>query len=202
MRVKIFTSSPNLELDHYGRLVVDSDFVIATDRQALNLALEEIKVDLAIGDFDSVNEEELYKIKKHAKGIMALPKVKDQTDTEAALEYAKTLNPSEIIIYSKATGRFDHFFSMLSLLESNVVIANKKNKLYMLTPGTHSINPVHRYVSFFAIEDVDNLTLEGLLYPLEAYNLKIGDPLCTSNEGSGKCTFTRGKLLVIESSDE
>jgi thiamine pyrophosphokinase len=74
--------------------------------------------------------------------------------------------------------------------------------IYMLSKGKHQINNFKKYVSFFAIEDVYELTLREFKFNLDSYYLGVNDSLCVSNEGSGMVDFTKGKLLVIISDDK
>ena len=68
-------------------LIQSDGFVIGVDGGA-KIALEEsIQLDLALGDFDSVNHFEHLEIKKHAKKIDTFPSEKDDTDAELALLY-------------------------------------------------------------------------------------------------------------------
>ena len=76
---------------------LDNPYVIGIDRGTLILLENGIKIDRAIGDFDSVTDEE-------REGILSkldfekLNPVKDDTDTEHALKYAVSLAPEEIIM--------------------------------------------------------------------------------------------------------
>ena len=84
---------------------------------------------------------------------------------------------------------------------------DENNKIY-LTDCPLNIRKEEQfgtYLSLFAVgEPVENLTLEGVYYPLDGYRLTGLDPLCVSNEIVEKecnISFSKGVLLVIESKD-
>ena len=62
---------------------------------------------------------------------------------------------------------------------------------------------IYKYCSFFALEDVSNLTLKGFKYELENYQLSHTSLLGVSNEAIGNCriTFSSGRLLLIKSKE-
>lgn len=176
----------------------EKDMILGADRGALFLIENNIRCDVAIGDFDSVTEEELERIKTHAKEIIIHPPKKDETDTMLAVNEAQKRNADKIIIHGGTGGRIDHTFAnMLILQKGRITIKTATETLFVLEPGVHKINNHYCNVSFFAVKEVENLSLEGFKYSLYLYNLKTDDPLCVSNEGSGTVKFTQGKLLCI-----
>src|SRR5690625_3242066 len=61
------------------------DLWIGADRGALTLIQRQITVDYAVGDFDSINQQEMEKLKHIAVQFEKYPTEKDQTDIEIAL---------------------------------------------------------------------------------------------------------------------
>ena len=108
MRCIIITKETPNNLDKLYKRQND-DFIIAVDGA---LDMIDFDVDLVIGDFDSLKNQE--KITQFDKII--LPKEKDFTDTKKALEIAIGKNPDEIIIYGGIFGeRQEHFLANLFL---------------------------------------------------------------------------------------
>ena len=66
---------------------IDS-YVIGVDKGALYCLKNHIRMDLAVGDFDSVNNRDFDLINKETK-IIKLNSIKDDTDTEHALNLVK-----------------------------------------------------------------------------------------------------------------
>ncbi len=79
---------------------------IGVDRGIEVLIDQGINPIYAIGDFDSIRDENLLSNLK----IERLPTRKDVTDTHAALEYAIDKGYDEVDIYGVTGGRFRSFF--------------------------------------------------------------------------------------------
>ncbi|MCU9593134.1 thiamine diphosphokinase [Caldibacillus thermolactis] len=189
---------------------------IAVDRGALYLQEFSITPDEAIGDFDSMTEEELEQLRNSGLKLDQFQEEKDETDMELALHLAFEYHPEAIQIFGATGGRIDHFMANISLLyqalQSNrnipITIIDKQNMAYMTKPGTYTIEKMvdKKYISFIPItKDVENLTLKGFKYPLENRHIFFGSTLCISNElilNHGTYSFSKGILLVIRSSDK
>lgn len=187
-------------------------YIIGVDRGALKLMDKQINYDVAIGDFDSVSEVERHLIEKKVKTVLTLPVAKDVTDCEAAVEHAVSEGYHQIYLYGATGARFDHQFATIGLMlkyaKQNIEIymVDEKNKISVLVPRLHHIERAEKkYISFFALENtVKNLTLQGVKYPLEGYDLSVDDSLCVSNEALYShltVSFDSGYLLIVQSSD-
>lgn len=201
MIVKIFVSPSTQEvIDLYQKDT--NEVIIAVEKGAYMLAKNKMRMDQAIGDFDSVTEEEQTLIKDYADEVHVHPVEKDKTDTELALDVALAYNPESIIIYGGIGTRFDHSYAnMLLLTKANITHISDLHKMYVLHPGKHQIENGYEYISFFALEDVHDLVLKEFYYPLKTNLLSRYDPLCISNQGSGIVSFNKGLLLVVEAND-
>lgn len=197
MIVKIFAGPLNYDLNKlYSK--DEDEFNVGVDYGALMLLRNNTKIDLAIGDFDSVTKEEYEHIKKSAVETKKFPAKKKSTDLYLAIEDVLEMDFRKIIIYGGMGGRFDHSYANLSLLRlGNISIITEEAILYALQPGTHHIENKHKYISFFALEDIFDLTIKGFLYEKYNFKLLVDDPLCISNEGKGTVSFTKGLLLVM-----
>jgi thiamine pyrophosphokinase len=173
------------------------DIIIGADRGSLYLLKHHMRLDLAIGDFDSVTEKELSKIKAYAKTVEIYPSKKDWTDSFLAVKKAKEFHAEKIIVHGGIGGRISHTLANLMLLEENVTIHTSTKTLFVLNPGTKFIKNNKKYISFFALKEVQELTLKGFEFEMNNYNLSTIDPLCTSNLGSGTVSFKAGKLLCV-----
>ena len=91
-------------------------YVIAADSgvdRALALGL---RIDRAIGDFDSVSPAGLAAAEAAGAAIERHPAAKDATDLELALDAAIALEPSRILVIGSAGGRLDHLLGSILLL--------------------------------------------------------------------------------------
>ncbi len=200
--VKIFASPPEYTLEHVYRHEAD-EFNIGLEQGAVKALRAGIRIDLALGDFDSVDAAERQFIEAHALQVQTHPADKDATDTELAVNEALQHDPQRILIFGGVGSRLDHVFANLTLLRRGpITLITDHQRAIVLEPGTHTFHHPHAYVSFFAIEPIKNLQLEGFRYGLDGYQLLPGDLLCVSNEGSGTIRFETGVLLVIAADDD
>lgn len=201
MIVKIVTGPLNYNINELLNKSED-DFIIGVDQGCKLLIDNNIEIDLALGDFDSISSTDLDTIKNSVNKLLTFEKKKDYTDTFLAVKEALLLEPDEIIIYGGLGMRLDHTYANMQLLKlGNIKIINNDTMVYMLDPGEYKIDHKYKYTSFFSIEDVSNLSVRGFKYELENIFLDIDNPLCISNEGEGIVSFTEGLLLVIHQNE-
>lgn len=94
-------------------------FVIASDSGLVAAEQYGAKPDIIIGDFDSIPDMSL--LEKYPKeAIKTLPRDKDMTDTEAALDYARSKSSTDtsIILIGGSGGRVDHFLGIYDLFST------------------------------------------------------------------------------------
>ncbi len=187
-----------------------ADFIIAVDKGAESLIENNIKIDLLVGDFDSINEKSLNILKEKKTSIIKLEIEKDESDTEAALNYLINKDFSTIFMLNCTGNRLDHTFSNVLLLKklldknikgylidnnNRIIIANSKVKIEKEYENI-SIIPL-------TLEGI-NITLEGFHYKLFNENIEYGSSRCLSNfliNEYGNIFINSGLAIVIESND-
>ncbi|RJR16607.1 thiamine diphosphokinase [Candidatus Microgenomates bacterium] len=108
----------NGELDSKLLAEISSrDFVIGVDYGAYWLLKHKIIPQVAIGDFDSVSEEELQVIRKEIGEVREYEKEKDATDMDLAVDFAISKKPTEIILFGALGRRLDQTLANIGLLE-------------------------------------------------------------------------------------
>ncbi|MBT2598755.1 MULTISPECIES: thiamine diphosphokinase [Oceanobacillus] len=188
------------------------DSWIGADRGALYLAQSNIHMDIALGDFDSVSNEERQTINKHAKDVLTYSPEKNYTDLEIAIQIASEQQVDRILLFGVTGGRLDHELMniqlLYQLLQNDVEgrIVDKTNQIQMIESGEYTIESHgYTYISFIAFTNkVEGLTLEGFEYPLTEQTIEWGSSLCISNKLSqkkGTFSFRAGILLLIKSCD-
>jgi thiamine diphosphokinase len=200
MKIGLIIQDFNFEAD-----LNEFDYLIGVDRGAFMAYLHNVKIDLAIGDFDSIRPSELEKISNYTKMIKLNP-IKDMTDTAEAISYAFNLSSDVTMLGGIEGRRIEHFIANLCLLKRypKLKILNQ-NSLIFLANKESCMPSNYKFVSFFALEDVKNLSLSGFKYNLSNYNLKQYDPLCISNEIIAKNNLVKyndGSLMVILTKDD
>lgn len=194
--------------------IVSSQYVIAADKGGEVLYRYNKRPDLLVGDFDSINSEVIKKFEKLNIPIEKYPIEKDFTDGEMAIERAIAMKPQEIVLLGCSGSRLDHVFSSIGLLYKALMrniktcIKNDKNTIF-LSDRNISINPIKEYedrkISVLPYgTEVSNLTIKGAKYPLNNFDLRIGEMLTVSNEFVGcqvDITFDRGIIIIFLSKD-
>lgn len=200
--IKVFcgpddNSLPHLYFEEAG------EFLVGVDSGLDFMVENHLAIDLAIGDFDSVKLENLQKALQTARQVIRLDPAKNITDLAYAIDYLyNSMEYRTITVYGGIAGRIDHFLANLNLLKKyDLCFRDGHTVMYALRKGRHRIENFHRYVSFFAIEDAFDVTLEGFAYELDHYYLGTDDSLCVSNGGSGEIAFSKGRILVIMTDD-
>ncbi|MGG0276046.1 thiamine diphosphokinase [Bacillus rhizoplanae] len=185
----------------------------AVDRGVYHLLQLGIIPQVAFGDYDSVTEEELVWMQTQKRDLHIVPKEKDQTDLEIAINWALEQEPEQIRIFGATGGRMDHSLANIQMLlkglqaNVNMSIVDYKNEISVKESGTYTIeeNSSFPYISFVPVtEIVTGITLRGFKYPLTDKTIKWGSTLCISNElvaEKGTFSFTSGILMVIRSTD-
>lgn len=193
------------------RYVDWSDYIICADRGYEALEPLSIVPDLLIGDMDSISKKNKQKLSQLPIEIQLLNPIKDETDTEMAVEYAIRKHTSELRLLGGIGTRLDHTLGNIFLLEkylknfSRFEIINEHNWIYLLSRGKHKIiNRGYKYVSFLAITDEVLITINNMAYEVDHLCLKRSSPRGISNElieQEAEITIHNGLALCIYSRD-
>lgn len=190
----------NVDLKKYD---FSNSFVVGIDHGAALAIANNINLNVAIGDFDSTSPIELEELIRKKTNMKIYPVKKDITDTYAALELPEVKACEEILILGGITGnRIEHFYANLLLLNKypNLIIIDD-NTTIRVSKTREILNKTNNFYSFFALEDVTNLTLEGFKFPLIQYNLSKFDSIGISNEielDKGIVTYDKGTLIIFK----
>ncbi|AIG65265.1 thiamine diphosphokinase [Weissella tructae] len=182
------------------------------DRGALRLlALGQTPV-MAVGDFDSLTEEEAQVVLPQIDHVFRSIPEKDYTDTERLVrEVEEMYHPDEIEIYGATGGRIDQMLSNLFIfatpelqeIATKVRLIDRRNDIRFYLPGEHAIThvPGMKYVCFMPLTPVEELDLMDEKYPLKW----SGNPYAwSSNEFTSEVNhfrFKTGVVAVIQSRD-
>lgn len=191
------------------RLVNLSDAtVIAVDggfRHARELGL---KVDILIGDLDSVADKDRILASAQDLSLLEFPDAKDETDLELALLHAVKLGADEIVILGALGGRLDMSLANILLLSHpqlvhlRVEIWVGNQTAWLLRPPGGSIpgEPGDTVSLIPMVEDATDISTTGFAYALENDVLAAGTVRGVSNlitEREARIEFGSGSLLVV-----
>ena len=187
---------PNTDVDYVG---VESGAVALLDKS--------IPIKFAIGDFDSISEEDKKRLEEACEDFIELPREKDCTDSEAAIKECVKRGYNSIFILGALGKRVDHEIVNLRLVmdyPQDIVLYNENSRVIALPEGEYMIEKdEYTYISFFA-KDKATISLEGFKYPLEHTTITSDDIYTISNEiveERGKVVIEEGIVLVIQSKD-
>ena len=200
----------------------EPDYCIAADSGLVMADKLGLKVDLLLGDYDSVDKKLFEKYNRNTKTI-TYPCEKDYTDTHLALKKAiekikklqdtsKDSTEDEIAIIGATGTRYDHAFTNIFVLDESLeagircAIYDKNNKIYLADKSfeIRKDKQFGDYLSFAPMTPEAGLSLSGVKYPLDRYTLRQGESICQSNEITeiiAKVEIFTGKLVVFETRD-
>ena len=186
--------------------------LIGVDRGTIKILDAGLIPSRAIGDFDSVSEEEWERIRSMKLHVEKLIPEKDDTDTEHALRYAIDCNPKKILMLGCTGTRLDQTISSIGLLKQatdagiEAYILDENNRVRVVRGGCtlRKKEAFGTYVSVLPYgERVEHLYMKGFKYPAEDLTVEFNVSLTVSNELTAKEGEIRceGYAIVIESRD-
>jgi thiamine pyrophosphokinase len=171
-----------------GSLVPHDAVVVAADSGVDHALALGLRVDLAVGDFDSITPEGFAALERDEVRIERYPAAKDATDLELALDAALKLEPRRIVVVGTGGGRIDHLLGELLLLAAPAYAGVQVDAL--VGPGKIHVVRTRRALHGFEGELVSLLAVngpatgvetEGLVYPLRGETLEPGSSRGISN---------------------
>lgn len=213
-------SDPDIRYAH------DADLIVAADSGASFLKKHNVIPDIIVGDFDSLSPSVLEHFRTMKKGVrkerpvevIKLPREKDKTDTEVALDIISDRGFSAALVVGGLGGfRLDHELANVFILEPyaklglDVVLCSTRSIIF----GVHGVSDEYKtpytarsfiglpgdWVSVIPLtSEVAGVTLSGLKFPLYEATLKRGSTLGVSNEmvkEKASISVTEGFALVV-----
>lgn len=205
MRAVIFSGGSYGDPSFYKNELKEDDFVITADAGADFAQRLGIKINVAIGDFDTLDVKKIV-----ADEIIKLNPEKDYTDSFEAVFLAKERGFSEVLMFGASGSRLDHSLANIFLLKKakdmgiNLTLCDENNIVY-ITENELLVKKKEGYhLSVIQLTDAIGITLKGLYYPLNEKDAALGDMIGISNEFTeeeAKISVKKGTLLVILSKD-
>ncbi|HVM55655.1 MAG TPA: thiamine diphosphokinase [Acidimicrobiales bacterium] len=186
----------------------DEAFVIAADSGLAQAVALGRRVDLAVGDFDSVDLDALERAQRSGAVVERHPEAKDETDLELGLAAAAGRCADHVVVVGGHGGRVDHFLANALLLASPRFAAMRV-EAYV---GASTITVVREraelrgapgdLVSLLAVGGAaSGVRTEGLVYPLRGERLDAGSTRGVSNVFIGadaSVELDDGTLLAVQ----
>ena len=199
-------------MDGLGLHMSEADLIIAADSGYNNASRLGVRPGLLLGDLDSIDRKKLAPDElEHIEKII-VPAIKDDTDTQLAVDTALERGADEIIIIGGLGGRLDHTLSTVFLLEyikdkgARGVITDGRNRVRIMESGEElTIKRGYKYLSLVGLTDTcEGVSISGVFYPLKDAVLERKYAFAVSNEitaDAAEISLSKGILLVIESRD-
>ena len=208
-------------MDELGLHMSEADLIIAADSGYNNASRLGVRPGLLLGDLDSIDRKKLAPDElEHIEKII-VPAIKDDTDTQLAVDTAISRGADEIYIIGGLGGRLDHTLSSVFLLEyiadrgADAVMTDGQSRVHVMkTAGEPVLLMIlktfdgengFKYLSVVPLTDeCEGVRISGVFYPLDGVTLKRSYSYAVSNEitsDSAEITLERGTMLVIESRD-
>jgi thiamine pyrophosphokinase len=181
--------------------------IVGADRGAAHALELGLRVELAIGDFDSIPPAALERLERYGTRIERYAPDKDETDLELALAAARSFRPRRILVVGGSTGRLDHRLAELLALGS-ATLAELEVDALLGGARVHVIRGERRLggrpgelISLLApYGQARGVVSEGLVYPLRGDALEPGSARGLSNlfdAEKARVTVAAGVVLAL-----
>jgi thiamine pyrophosphokinase len=167
-----------------------------------------LKVDVAVGDFDSVTPAALARAEAAGVAVERHAAAKDATDMELALEVALGRGARHVVVLGGGGGRLDHLLANALLLASprwaaaTVVAQMGAARVTVVREAAQLTGRPGDLVSLLAVHgSAEGVSTGGLLYPLRDEALLPGSSRGVSNQLTGTTATVElraGVLLAVQ----
>ena len=195
--------------------IPEGSLVIAADSGYNNAKKLGAKPDMLLGDLDSLDRTGLGAHELDELEKLIVPSIKDDTDTQLAVDTALERGAESIVLIGGLGGRLDHTLSTVFLLEyiadkgAGALVTDGRNRARLMksTGGgqTLRVDRGYKYLSLVSLTNTcEGVTVSGVFYPLWDARLVRSYSYAVSNEITAdfaEISLRRGTLLVIESRD-
>lgn len=204
----IEVAEPAAFLSAAGWTAGSTGLVVAADSgvdQAHRLGL---RVDVAVGDFDSVTAAGLEQAVVGGAAVERHPAAKDSTDLELALDAVASRGHCVVLVVGGEGGRLDHQLANALVLAADryahleiTAVGRGGSRLHVVRTSRSLVGRPGEYVSLLAVHGpAEGVRTEGLRYPLRGERLEPGSSRGVSNELVGEVArvdLTAGVLLAV-----
>ncbi|MDO9533871.1 MAG: thiamine diphosphokinase [Bacillota bacterium] len=208
-RVVIIANGTVNDLNYCREQIREEDYLICADGGANHALAMGLIPHLVVGDLDSIDDEVRQKLCGASTEFLQYPTEKEKSDLELALDKAITLRPQEIVLIGVFGGRrMDHTFANIMLMNVPlsrgiaVKIFDEDHEVQLVNSEVTSKGQAGDYLSLLPLTaEVEDITTEGLKYPLKGESLFFSSSRGLSNEFIGRearIKVKAGILLVIK----
>lgn len=190
----------------HASAVGEATRVVAADSGVAAARVLGWAVDVAVGDFDSLDPATVEHIDAIAGDVRRFPADKDATDFELALEVAAESAPARVLVVGIEGGRPDHALANLLVASSarfaalDIELVLEGGRAWVVRDDLVGSCPGGSTVSLVAVHGPALVSLSGVRWPLDREVLGAGSTRGVSNECAGgplTLTVHDGTVLCI-----
>ncbi|WCO65634.1 thiamine diphosphokinase [Iamia majanohamensis] len=195
------------EATHPDVVLPTADLVVAADSGAEVARRLGLRVDVLVGDLDSVGAETLAALREGGAEVVRHHRDKDATDLELALDLATAGDPDHLVLVGGHGGRLDHALATPGAL-ATVARPGRRVEAWLGRASVQATRDVVRVdgrpgelVSLLPWAGAARgVTTEGLRWALDDFTLDPGSTRGVSNEvarAPARVALSEGTLLVV-----
>ena len=187
-------------------------FVVAADSGLAEANRLGVRVDLLVGDMDSVKPSDLQAYEREGGEVQRHPEDKDATDLDLAITAAIVAGAARLTVIGGDGGRLDHTLANAVLLASprhaavEVDAIFGASRLHVVRGRREFVGAPGELVSLLALGGpARGVGTEGLRWPLEHAALEPGSTLGVSNRflaDRAVVTVADGVVLMVRPGNE
>jgi len=184
--------------------LAEDPFVVAADSGVQTALALGIRVDLVVGDMDSLNDPAILD-RFPAERVLRFPQDKDETDTEIGLRLLGERGLDRVVVVGGGGGRLDHFLGVHMLFERAhppQVWLTDTAVLVLLTGSRVLDATPSEVLSFFPVgAEAHVRRTRGLRWPLDGLRLRRGYASLSNEATSDKIEVevALGGLILVRS---
>lgn len=203
----VLVANGQIDFEVLGDLLEWSPVVVALDGAADRLHQKGIKLDVILGDFDSIEDVEYLAQAQHPVKVVHAPD-QNKTDLEKGLDYLIENGHEAVHIVGMSGLRMDHtlnnFSSIAKYIDQIVIQAvDTHSRIYPVKSGFSKWFPKDRALSLMPMPEAIGVSASNLVWAVENLTLRLGTQTGSSNrvkeDGMVEITFESGVLLLFES---
>jgi len=208
MKCAIISNGDITKIEEMQADLREYGMIICADGASNRLRSTDLIPDYILGDLDSIDLETMNYFKgKNVEFIRFNPE-KDYSDTHICIDFLRGKGCSEIDIYGALGGRWDHSVANFGLMyygyenDMKISLVDRYDRASIHGVGSYtSLKKENQHFSIFAVFEDAQVTLKGVKYPLDEYNLRRGESIGLSNEYIQDCIveIKKGSAIIIES---
>jgi thiamine pyrophosphokinase len=190
VRIVIFANGTLNDPHQSMALIRPDDFIVAADGGAIHCLQLGLQPNIVIGDFDSLDRENISRLEASGVELIRHPARKDYTDLELALEHALQIGASQILILGALGNRWDQTLANLLLPASadfstmDIRLVDGQQEIFLVKGGHRTViqgkpGDILSLIPLYG--DANGITTQGLEYALDEGTLKFGSTRGISN---------------------